>query len=310
MTWLMRIVRLGIGAILFLVLLACSVVLGPSQQGTQNEAARETQVPSLASDRKEPGTERARADAVVAEVNGERIMRSDLERAFQASLAGQSEGQNEQPERKEFLQQMINDTLILQYAKKHDVDRDPDYQEALKECQRSLLLAHFKEHRLFESIQVSSAEIENYYATHAQEFLQPEKIQVRHILTNTYEEAAAALQRIKNGEDFREVARKLSIHASRTQGGELPPFSLGTYNKPFEDAAFALEVGELSGIIKTELGYHIIEKTGETPRQLRPLSEVWSQISSHLLERKKQQLLQEFLQNLRSQAQVRIMREP
>ncbi len=310
MKWWMRIFRLGIGAILFLVLNACSLVIGPSQPHTEDEGNREVQAPSLASQKKEARTERARAEALVAEVNGERITRADFERAFQAFLNKQSAGADEQLLRKAFLDQMINDTLILQYAKKQRVDRDPDYQKALKERQRTLLLAYFKQHRLFESIQVSNVEIEHYYETHAEDYFQPEKIQVRHILTNTYEEAAAALQRIKNGEDFREVARKISIHASRTQGGELPPFSRGTYNKPFEDAAFALNVGELSGIIRTELGYHIIEKTGETPRQLRPFSEVRSQISSHLFEQKKQQMLQEFLETLRSQTRIRILYAP
>jgi len=310
MKWWMRIFQLGIGALLFLVLNACSLVIGPSQRHTEDEANREAQAPSLASQREEPRTERARAGALVAEVNGERITRTHFERAFQVFLDKQSAEADEQLSRKAFLDQMINDTLILQYAKKQGVERDPDYQKALKESQRTFLLAYFKQHRLFESIQVSNAEIEHYYETHAEGYFQPEKIQVRHILTNTYEEAAAALQRIKNGEDFREVARKISIHASRTQGGELPPFSRGTYNKPFEDAAFALHVSELSGIIKTELGYHIIEKTGEAPRQLRPLSEVRSQISSHLFEQKKQQMLQEFLETLRSQARIRIMYTP
>jgi peptidyl-prolyl cis-trans isomerase C len=305
----MRVLRRGVGVILLILVNACALVIGPVQPRSKNETNRHARVPPALSESRQT-SERADAEAVVAEVNGERISRGDFERAFQGFLDQQKAGGNEQPSREAFLDQMINETLILQYARKQGVDREPDYQQELKERQRELLLDYFEQHHLFDGITIGSEEIRQYYERHAEDFMQPEKIQVRHILTNTYEEAAAALQRIKNGEDFQEVARTVSIHASRTQGGALPPFSRGTYNKPFEDAAFALAVGELSGIIKSELGYHIIEKTGETPKQLRPLSDVQQQIASYLLEQKKQQIVQEFLESLRSQAHIRIVEEP
>jgi len=187
MKWWMRIFRLGIGAILFLVLNACSLVTGPSQRHTEDKANREAQAPSLASQREEPRTERARANTLVAEVNGERITRTHFERAFQVFLDKQRAEADEQLSRKAYLNQIINDTLILQYAKKQGVERDPDYQKALKESQRMFLLAYFKQHRLFESIQVSNAETEHYYETHAEVYFQPEKLQVRHILNNTHD---------------------------------------------------------------------------------------------------------------------------
>lgn len=76
------------------------------------------------------------------------------------------------------------------------------------------------------------------------------------------EEIGALRDRIKGGEDFAAVAAEISDCPSGQRGGDLGTFGRGQMVKPFEDAAFSMEVGETSDIIETDFGYHLIQRTG------------------------------------------------
>ena len=87
------------------------------------------------------------------------------------------------------------------------------------------------------------------------------KIKCSHILVQKQSEALALLERLKKGESFAKLAQELSIDkGSGKRGGDLGYFGRGMMVKPFEDAAFKLEKGQMSDPIKTEFGYHIIKR--------------------------------------------------
>ena len=88
------------------------------------------------------------------------------------------------------------------------------------------------------------------------------KVRARHILVPTRNEAVEVFNTVKDGEDFGVVARKLSKCPSGQNGGDLGEFGTGQMVKPFEDATFALEVGQLSEPVQTQFGYHLIQRTG------------------------------------------------
>lgn len=86
------------------------------------------------------------------------------------------------------------------------------------------------------------------------------QIHCAHILVKTEEEVAEISRDLKKGRKFSEIARQLSICPSAREGGDLGFFGRGQMVKPFENAAFALEKGEISKPVKTEFGWHIIKR--------------------------------------------------
>ena len=85
-------------------------------------------------------------------------------------------------------------------------------------------------------------------------------IKARHILVNQEFEAGDLLKKLESGESFETLAEKFSQCPSSRQGGDLGEFGRGQMVPPFEEAAFALEVGEVSGPVRTAFGYHLIQR--------------------------------------------------
>ena len=87
-----------------------------------------------------------------------------------------------------------------------------------------------------------------------------EKIRARHILVDSLDQANQITESIKTGSDFGQLASEHSKCPSKQNGGDLGNFGRGMMVKPFEDAAFALQPGQVSGPVQTQFGYHLIQR--------------------------------------------------
>jgi parvulin-like peptidyl-prolyl isomerase len=124
-----------------------------------------------------------------------------------------------------------------------------------------------------------------------------EKVEVRHILTETENEADEAIERIEEGEEFGEVARDMSTDpGSAEQGGELGPVSRGMTVEEFDEAAFNADVGEVVGPVETDFGFHVLEVTDEVPAA--ELSEVEGDIRDVIAQGKFTQYITDFASGL------------
>jgi parvulin-like peptidyl-prolyl isomerase len=88
----------------------------------------------------------------------------------------------------------------------------------------------------------------------------PDQVHCAHILVKTEQEAKTILARLSTGEKFSNIAKDLSLCPSKKNGGDLGTFTRGRMVKEFESAAFALQKGELSPVVKTKFGHHIIKR--------------------------------------------------
>jgi peptidyl-prolyl cis-trans isomerase D len=138
---------------------------------------------------------------------------------------------------------------------------------------------------------VLPADVERYYRANEPQFATPEQVRASHILLKTEgkDEAAvkaraeALLKQAKAGADFAELAKKNSEdQASAAQGGDLDYFGRGRMAKEFEDAAFGLASGQISDVVKSPFGFHIIKVTDRKPETKRTLDEVRGEITERL----------------------------
>ncbi len=124
------------------------------------------------------------------------------------------------------------------------------------DLKKETLAAKHRE-RFIETVEIKDQEAEEFFNSNKEKL---EVIRASHILLKTEEEAQALLSRIENGEDFEDLAREFSVDkASASNGGDLGYFTRGTRIDEFEELAFNLEEGEVSQVLKTEVGYHIIK---------------------------------------------------
>lgn len=133
--------------------------------------------------------------------------------------------------------------------------------------------------------------VEEHYALHSDtDFTVKETVSARHILKKVAPDAddatrktardaiAAVAARLAKGEDFAAVAREQSEDSSAESGGDLGAFGRGRMVAPFEEAAFALEAGQVSGIVESPFGFHIIQVYEKTPGRVKPIDEVRDEI--------------------------------
>ena len=99
--------------------------------------------------------------------------------------------------------------------------------------------------------------------SNTQQIVMVSKVRASHILVEKHSQALKVFEDLKAGKNFRKLARQYSTCPSGKRGGDLGFFGRGKMIKEFEKTAFTLKVGEVSGPIKTQFGYHIIKKTAE-----------------------------------------------
>ena len=166
-----------------------------------------------------------------------------------------------------------------------------------------LVRARILQEKLFEEItskvEVTDEDIQAYYEENKTQFEQPASRDVRHILVKTKAKADQIHRQLENGADFARLARQFSEDESSAQQGGNFTAQQGATVAPFDKVAFELETGELSQPVKTQFGWHLIEAVEDVEAaSTQSLADVEEQISSTLLEQKKNTRIQEWVQEL------------
>jgi peptidyl-prolyl cis-trans isomerase C len=183
---------------------------------------------------------------------------------------------------------------------------------------RDLAIKQFIDKQFAEKITVSDEEAKSYFDSHPEAFNSPEQVKARHILikvdpkADESQKAASRKkteeiqQRLKKGEEFSTLAKEYSQCPSSAEGGDLGSFQRGQMVKPFEDAVFALEPGEVSGIVETEFGYHLIKSVDKKPKASFAYNDIKEKLQQHLKQTKVQGQVNEYVKELKKKAKVEI----
>lgn len=182
---------------------------------------------------------------------------------------------------------------------------------------KEIVLSTFIAERFESKVTVSDEEVKKFYDDNLNTyFKKPESVKASHILVGIYdkatpedkkkarEKAEALLKRLQAGEDFAALAKDESTCPSASQGGNLGEFGRGEMVPQFEEAAFKLKPGEMSGVVETKFGYHIIKVTEKQESTAEKLETVKPTIVEFLKKQKAQQELASFINDLKKEAKI------
>lgn len=171
---------------------------------------------------------------------------------------------------------------------------DMDEAELREYTRKDMIIANFIEQTIAPKITVSEEESKKFYDQNLEKFKRDEAVRASHILCGVDSEATAEEKKkarekaeklrkeLANGADFAKLARENSTCPSSQQGGDLGYFSKGQMVPSFEQAAFALKPGEMSDIVETRFGYHIIKTTDKKEAETVPFKEARPRIEEYL----------------------------
>ena len=206
---------------------------------------------------------------------------------------------------------------------------DKQYQQQLKasghteenlrdQIQRQASISQLIKSEIVPTVDIKPEEIKQYYESNLDKFRRPERVRAQHILMKTEEgdseeKKAAARKKLKDlhkrilaGEDFSALAKEHSEGPSSARGGDLGFFTRGRMVKSFEDAAFKLAPNEVSGIVETQFGYHLIKVLEHQAESNPAYEEVQPKIKSLLFNQQVQKKLEPYVTNLREKAKVEV----
>jgi peptidyl-prolyl cis-trans isomerase C len=163
---------------------------------------------------------------------------------------------------------------------------------------------------------VSEKESRAYYDSNLASFKKSEQVRASHILIKVdpgADEAKKAEARtkieslqakLKNGEDFGALAKEYSEGPSGPKGGDLGFFGRGQMVKPFEEAAFSMKPGQVSGMVETRFGYHLIMVAERTPESTLSYEEVKDRLEQYLKQQKVQEAIAAYVETLKGKAKI------
>ncbi len=249
------------------------------------------------------------AQKPVATVNGEVITKGKLDQLY-SNMNGQMRAQYEQSGGKlAFLDNYVAKRLVIQEAMKSGFDQKPETRAALDMARESALFDRFIRDVVGASL-VTEADVKKYYEDNKANFATPESVKARHIVVTaqgkTKEQARQKIQQVINElragvsgqisltpeaeriflSRFGEAARKYSEDGSAQSGGDLGWQPRGKLDPKFEEAAFNIRRGVMSGIIETSFGYHVILVEDKKPAGYQPFETVRNDIREYLLSQK------------------------
>ncbi|HBA72183.1 MAG: peptidylprolyl isomerase [Geobacteraceae bacterium GWC2_55_20] len=254
----------------------------------------------------ETGSAGKKTGKVMAEVNGGTITTGDFERELK-NLPEYLKAMADTPQgRKEMLDTMVIRELILQQASKDGIDKGPEIEEKLQDLKKRLIVEAFLKKKVETESNVSDEDLKKFYEQNKDKFKTGEQIKASHILVKTEKEAKDILAQIKSGGNFEELAKKSSVDSSSAKGGDLGWFGKGSMVPAFEKAALALKEGQVSDVVKSDFGFHIIKLTGKRPAGIRPLEEVKEQIKGAIMPSRQQEVFQKIKEELKKTAKVTV----
>lgn len=280
-------------------------------------------------------------DVIVAKVNGTTFTQKDLEAEVDRLIPQMTFHRNVPPEKRKnyygkAIDELINRELQYQDAKAKDIKiekekidaqlekfkkrfkSEKEYQAALKQekstevqvrarIEKELLAQAAYTRNVTEPAKMSEPALKEYYEKNAAKLKQPESAKLRIISTTDEKKARDILAKIKQGDDFGELAYGLSEDSYRVKSGDIGYIHKGRMLPEIDAVAFKLKAGEVSDIIKAENNWFIIKVEDKKPEQQMTFEETKAKLQKELEAERANELKKKWIDNLRAKAKIEIL---
>jgi peptidyl-prolyl cis-trans isomerase C len=203
---------------------------------------------------------------------------------------------------------VVTREVLYQEAKKKGLDKKKEILAKVEDFRKAMVIDALLEEALKEKDEVSDSEIQKYYKENEDRFTEPREVRVRHIVVNSEPILKEVLVKVSKGESFEKLASNYNIDKSREDGGNLGYIRRGQLAPSFaqfEEAAFSLRrKGEISEVVKTPYGYHLIQLEERRGTALRPFDQVKEKIRFFLQTKKKQDAYLQYVKEAKSRAKI------
>jgi len=250
---------------------------------------------------------KAAAEPVVATINDKEITLSEFTERIKEYPALAHGGEMTEETKKAFLDNLIVRELIFQEALRLGIDKDKETLDFIEEMKKRVIVDKFFKKEVDQKTQVSDEEIKKFFDDNPEEAKTPDEVRASHILLKTREEADMVLKKVKQGAKFEDLAKKFSMDpGSKEAGGDLGFFSQGMMVPEFDSVAFKLNVGEVSDIVQSRFGFHIIKLLEKKEGKQKSIEESKSEIEKKLLGQKRKDKFDTLVADLKAKAKISI----
>jgi peptidyl-prolyl cis-trans isomerase C len=198
-------------------------------------------------------------------------------------------------------------------------ERNMSVERLRSDARADLVINKMMEAEISTAQQATDADVQAFYEKNPEKFQRGESVRASHILILVDQKADdatkkkartqidAVLKRARAGEDFAKLAQEHSQDGSAAKGGDLDFFTRGRMVPEFEQAAFGLKTGDISDVVTTQHGYHIIKVTDRKPASTVPLADVSERVKEFLTEQKKQERAEAFIAGLKQKSRIEVL---
>lgn len=207
---------------------------------------------------------------------------------------------------KRYVEDMIVETLCYEEGVRKGIDRDKEVKEVIREAKKKIVMAKLIKNEVEDKVTVTEDEMRRFYDEHKDEFKTPGMWRASHILVADEKEAKALLDDLARGAKFEDLAREYSVDATASRGGDVGFFRAGQLVPDFERACLKLDIGQTSGIVQTQFGYHIIKLTDKKEPGIKTYEEAKGAIETELKKKKRSELFNALILNLKNKYGVEV----
>ncbi len=246
-------------------------------------------------------------DQPVAKIGNQVITESDL-KSIANAVPEQYRSMYFTPEvHQKTVEHIVNIYVLADEAEKQGLDKSPEVAKLLQYTRKNILARVYLDKLAKDTPAPTEEEAKAYYEKNKNQYVTRESVHLHHILLKTEKEAKEALDRVKKGEKFADVATQVSICPSRAKGGNLDWMPRGSLVKEIEDVAFSAKLGQPIGPVQSKYGYHILLVEEKKPEQQNSFDQVRDYVIEQLKAQRHQDQYEKITESLKKNANVQML---